>query len=108
MSINVCQSIKCPWFAPSSKRSYGCQRWPVSSCCHLLQAHRTEFSENEYALYADAPSDQALRQWKAENDRFCLEDPKYADDRKFQADFPECFEDDSFKVGAIASGVEKL
>ena len=107
MSINVCQAIKCPWFDPSSKRSYGCQRWPVSKCCHLLEAHRTEFSENEYALYADEPTTEALQQWKAENDRFCLEDPRYADARKFQEDFPECFEPGSFRVGVITSGSEK-
>lgn len=103
MSTLVCSEIRCPWWS-SLSQNYGCQRYALSRCCHLLEAHKTEFSENEYALYADSPDEQHIKQWKAENDRFCLEDPKYQEDLNFQAQHPDWFEGKStFKLRAISN-----
>ena len=65
MSTLVCSEIRCPWWS-SLSQNYGCQRYALSRCCHLLEVHKTEFSENEYALYADSPDQQLIKQWKAE------------------------------------------
>ncbi|BAT56586.1 unknown protein (plasmid) [Nostoc sp. NIES-3756] len=94
--INVCQKILCPYFGQQG-HNYGCQRYAISSGCHLQLI--SQLQDNEYALYTDDESLIALL--KVENDRFFKEDPKYADDLEFQKENPELFAERSFKVREI-------
>lgn len=97
--LPVCLQIKCPYFCDDCKTSYGCQAYPNSCGCHLKAIYG--FESNEYALFASSQID--VTALKAENNRFFKEDPKYADDVKFQQDFPELFEEGRFKVGILDS-----
>jgi len=100
---SICEQIYCPWFSKSTDRSYGCQRWGSAAFCHLNQSHPGVLGDNEYALYPSKMENGKLKTWaiseediaklQAENNRFCLEDPKYSEDRQFAIDHPDWFED---------------
>ncbi|MBD2468799.1 hypothetical protein [Nostoc sp. FACHB-145] len=94
--INICQKILCPYFGEKG-HNYGCQRYSRSGECHLQSI--TQIQENEYALYTN--DEAILTSLKIENDRFFLEDTKYAEDLEFQQEYPECFNERSFKVKEI-------
>ncbi|BAB78122.1 hypothetical protein ACN23B_27120 (plasmid) [Anabaena sp. FACHB-709] len=94
--INVCQKILCPYFGEKG-HNYGCQRYALSSGCHLKLI--TPLQDNEYVLYTD--DEELLASFKVENDRFFQEDPKYAEDLEFQRENPELFAERSFKVREI-------
>jgi hypothetical protein len=70
--IQVCKEIKCPYFVPTSKKSYGCQRYSVASHCHL--GHKRPYFQSQkgssgYELEMNE-GDFSLDELKAENDAF--------------------------------------
>jgi len=101
MSQSVCKEIQCPYFG-SDSRNYGCQRYSISTQCHLFLAHRTEFSSSEYELFADEPSEGDIAGWKNGNDAFFLEDEMYSRDIKFKNENADWFEGSSFVVKEIS------
>jgi hypothetical protein len=67
----------------------------MSGACHLTEG-RPYIQNNEYGLYADALPD--WEQLRRENNRLCLEDPRYQraiEMAKRQEDWGQ------FKVGAL-------
>jgi hypothetical protein len=85
MAISVCETIRCPYWSNNHKTSYGCQRWPLASACHLKFTH-PELEDNEYALFSESFDPQTLAN---ENKAFFLEDTKYLQDVKLQKELPD-------------------
>ena len=90
----ICSEIKCPWWSAGSN-NYGCQRFSLSSACHLLPLS-PDIRGNEYGLYADKLTPKQLQGLKNENNRLCLEDPKYQRDREFFAEHPDWIGENTF------------
>lgn len=97
MMINICKSIKCPYFGEG--KYYGCQRYVFSCGCHLRMIK--EFVSTEYILCVDESEPVNIQALEAENNRFFLEDPKYKSDLDFQKTHSDWFGDKSFKVSEI-------
>jgi len=95
--MNICQAIQCPYF--DDGKSYRCTRYLYSHLCHL-QHYKVPLSSNGYYLAASLPPQQ-IQHLKQENNRFFLEDPKYAKDRIFQDVFPDVFDESHFQVKAL-------
>lgn len=81
----VCQSISCPFFEPSSKKSYGCQRYSSSQVCHLRQDF--QLSHNDYALFGSDDTD--LTAIEAKNKQFFANDRFLADHLSFLKSNPD-------------------
>jgi hypothetical protein len=79
MSILICKTIECPYFEPSTKRSYGCQRYSDSAGCHLNSLAVLESSH--YTLCTD--QEDLIPVLRSENERFFREDIKLKDDLDF-------------------------
>ena len=105
--MNICQKIQCPYFSNNHRRSYGCQRYQFSRCCHLAVAKpHVDLDWSEYYLSVGDASitNSELLQWQSENNRFFLEDPKYSEQTQFfkeNADWAE----GTFVPGEIKSGL---
>lgn len=82
--IPICLSIGCPMFSPSTKISYGCQRYTIASQCHLKTTDPS-LTENQYALYAPVGSTPDLESLRAENEDFFASDRIWESHRKIQA-----------------------
>lgn len=89
---SICKQINCPYMGEG--QAYGCQRYTMSCSCHLRIGY-PQLESNEYCLFGDMDIESAKR----ENDRFFLEDPRYAHDLKIQKKRPSR----SFKVKEIQS-----
>ena len=87
--MNVCQSIECPYFEPSSKASYGCQRYHVASACHLKKTFpEVELDDNQYVLNGDLNRYQLKLLARANLSHF-LKDEKYQSDLQMQQTLPD-------------------
>ena len=86
--MNVCSEIECPYFEPSSKASYGCQRYHVASACHLKTFPEVELDDNQYVLNGDFNRYQ-LKLLARANLSYFLKDEKYQSDLQMQQTLPD-------------------
>jgi hypothetical protein len=88
--INLCNSIKCPFFNPKMN-SFGCQKYTVAVRCHLLRSEdgseRTELerSSNQYYL-SSYPDNVNLAELAEQNAKF-LAQPEIIEDLEIDAEF---------------------
>lgn len=87
MSTPICNTIACPYWEPSSKRSYGCQRYNDSKSCHLNSIF-PELESNQYALY-DPYSEYDAYSLRKVNEEFFSDDEKLERDLYLLQEFPD-------------------